>query len=176
MNLKRSAKLLAASAALAVIGGLAMPLAASAATASPPPQHHVYKVHLKGRVIYPVHVRGHVVIPVKLTRACEEKIAETVRNQIVEHLVEKATGIELIIVAGVSVPFDEVLLPLSLYEGYGLWRTCTPDQSPPPPYSTLRVIKIPVRGPLPLPLPGSSPSAPTTPPTFVCPNPTGCVG
>jgi hypothetical protein len=155
MSLKHSAKLLAASLALVVIGGLAMPLAASAATVSAPPHHHVHKIHVRGQ------------IPVILTNACADDILETLGTEVGLQILAQVVTID-IVVGSVAFPVEAVLIPVEaaklLYSCFSLGN--------PLPGSTFPGSAIPVTGPLPFPLPGSGSSTP--PPE--CTNPDGCVG
>lgn len=141
MKLVQSTKLLFARMTLVFAGGLAMPLTASAAAASPPPPHHVNKVHVKPRVIYPIHVRGHVVVPVNLTHACAKELGEVLGEEAVTQLIPI-----FFIVGPYAIPVEAVLIP---YDVYRLTHECHLIGSPPPPFSTLPVTRIPVTGPYP---------------------------
>jgi hypothetical protein len=164
----RSARLLAACAALAAAGTLAAPLAANAAAVSPPPPHHVHKTHVKKPVIRPIHERGHVVVPVNLTPACRDELIRILGERVVAEFVT----IDLI-VGPWAIPVEAVLIPDDVLE---VAHECFPIGNPPPPYSTLPVTGIHVTGPLPFPLPGSNSPVPPTSPPSECPNPAGCDG
>ncbi len=155
MSLKQSAKLLAGCLALAVIGTLAVPLAASAATVSAPPYHHVHKVHARGQ------------IPVVLTPACEEDILTTLTTEVGLKILEGVVTFE-VFAGAYTAPIQVVLIPIEfaffLHDCFSLGNA--------PPGSTFPGSAIPVTGPLPFPLPGSGSS---TPPSE-CTNPDGCVG
>jgi hypothetical protein len=155
MSLKRSAKLLTAGLALVVIGAIAMPLAASAATVSAAPNHYVHKIHVRGQV------------PVILTSACAEDIVTTLGTEVGLKILEDVVTFE-VFAGAYTAPIQVVLIPIGaaflLHDCFSLGN--------PPPGSTFPGSGIPVTGPLPVPLPGSGPS---TPPTE-CTNPDGCVG